>query len=191
MTRRSAFFSAAALLFGAPAAAQESAYTQLAFETGCTVVEESGPDEPPWVQLLCEGYESYPVHVSDDGERMSLAYGFAPDERHWTSFQSFNRVHETVEWRLVDSRPVATIHRWFVADLDGGERQVLVVSRVWQPDGAPGCRVGYVDAQANPNANVLARAVADRLAPGFKCGKEDPAWHGATSARTPAPVPPS
>ncbi|WP_349368820.1 hypothetical protein [Salinarimonas sp.] len=188
MTRRFACFLAALLLV-APAAAQESAYTTLAFETGCRVVSESGPDEPPWVELICDGFRDYPVHVSDDGERMSLAYGFAPDERDWMSFQTFNRVHDTIEWRLAGGRPVATIHRWFVSDLDGGERQVLVVSRVWQPDGAPGCRVGFVDAQANADANVLAREIADTHAAGFACGKEIPAWRGATTPATPAPAP--
>jgi hypothetical protein len=187
MTRRFALLLAA-LLLAAPAAAQESAYTTLAFDA-CLTLDSPEPGEPgDWVVLECDGYGDYPVTVRDSDARMSVAYGFAPDELPWTSFQSFNRVHDTIEWRLREGRPFATVHRWFVSNLEGGERQVLVVSRVWQPDGAPGCRVGFVDAQANPDANVLARDVADRLAPAFKGGKGGPRWHGATAPRTPRPI---
>ncbi|WP_052341113.1 hypothetical protein [Salinarimonas rosea] len=187
MTRRFDLL-VAALLVAAPATAQESAYTTLAYDA-CLTLDAPEPGEPAeWVVLECEGWGDYPVIVRDSDGRMSLAYGFAPEELPWTSFQSFNRVHDTIEWRLREGRPFATVHRWLVSDLEGGERQVLVVSRVWQPDSAPGCRVGFVDAQANPDANVLARDVADRLALGFMCGEEEPRWHGATTARTPTPI---
>jgi hypothetical protein len=47
--------------------------------------------------------------------------------------------------------------------------QMLVVTRL--PPG-PVCHVAYVDAQANPNANELARRAADRLARDFRCGAD-------------------
>ncbi len=34
------------------------------------------------------------------------------------------------------------------------------------------CHVGYVDARANPDANELARKIADEHARAFKCGKD-------------------
>ena len=34
------------------------------------------------------------------------------------------------------------------------------------------CHVGYVDARANPDANELARKIADENARTFKCGKD-------------------
>ena len=36
----------------------------------------------------------------------------------------------------------------------------------------PVCHVAYVDVQANPNANELARTAADEIARDFKCGKD-------------------
>jgi hypothetical protein len=35
------------------------------------------------------------------------------------------------------------------------------------------CHVAYIDAQANPNPNELARKAADELARTFKCGKDE------------------
>jgi len=35
------------------------------------------------------------------------------------------------------------------------------------------CHVAYGEAQANPNANELARKAADELARDFKCGKDE------------------
>jgi hypothetical protein len=35
------------------------------------------------------------------------------------------------------------------------------------------CHVAYIDAQANPNANELARKAADELARDFKCGNDE------------------
>jgi hypothetical protein len=40
------------------------------------------------------------------------------------------------------------------------------------PPGAV-CHVAYVDVQANPNANELARKAADEIARNFKCGKDE------------------
>jgi hypothetical protein len=55
---------------------------------------------------------------------------------------------------------------------------VLVVSRL----GAGGvCQVGYVDARANPNANELARQIADQHARKFDCEKDKPIVLGEVS----------
>ena len=40
------------------------------------------------------------------------------------------------------------------------------------------CRVGYVDARANPDANVLAQKIADEHARSFKCGSDKPVMPG-------------
>ena len=49
-------------------------------------------------------------------------------------------------------------------------KPMLAVTRL--PPGAV-CHVAYVDAQANPNPNELARKAADDLARNFKCGKDE------------------
>ena len=82
-----------------------------------------------------------------------------------------------IEWRLArgpgrQGLPFATIMRWttaVVADdpkVDGGVHrgEVLVVTRLG-PGGV--CHVGYVDGRQNPNANALARAIADRACARF------------------------
>src|SRR5262245_13396472 len=42
------------------------------------------------------------------------------------------------------------------------------------------CQVGYVDARANPDANELARKIADEHARDFHCGKDQPIVLGKT-----------
>ena len=66
-------------------------------------------------------------------------------------------------------RPVATILR-FHTDSDGKKGSTLVVTKL----GPPGqvCHVGTVNAVANPDANQIARDIADNTAPGFVCGKD-------------------
>jgi hypothetical protein len=56
--------------------------------------------------------------------------------------------------------------------------QVLVISKVGQPDGPAGCVVALVDALENADANVMARKLADQLAPAFKCGQDKAVYHG-------------
>ena len=69
--------------------------------------------------------------------------------------------------------PFATIHRWFVADGEGGpDVEVLVVEKVGQVHGREGCAVGYVVATGNADANGKARRIADRQARDFACGDQ-------------------
>ena len=83
----------------------------------------------------------------------------------------------TVEWRLEKqptgkTRPFATILRWNVraeGDVMRSTGRALVVTRLG-PGGV--CHVGYVDARANPDANELARRIADEHARTFRCGKD-------------------
>jgi hypothetical protein len=174
---------------GGALAANTSAYSTLAWETGCLVVERS--DEGPFIRLICEGYGNYMVHVAEGDLRMSLDYGIDPATGDWESFGAFNYVNDTVEWRLgADGAPFATIHRWFVSDLEGNDRPVLVVSTVARAAGQPSCVAGYVDAGAVSEANRLARQVADEVAAGFRCGVDEPRYHGPTRQQTPQPVRP-
>jgi hypothetical protein len=65
--------------------------------------------------------------------------------------------------------------RWNTSSLDENANQVrgqvLVVTRL-----APGpvCHIGYIDARANPNANELAREIADMHARSFRCATDKP-----------------
>jgi hypothetical protein len=57
------------------------------------------------------------------------------------------------------------------------DKPMLVVTRL--PPG-PVCHVAYVDAQANRDANALARKAADEFARDFQCAKDKVKVIGAT-----------
>ena len=92
-------------------------------------------------------------------------------------FGPFNSTAHTVEWRAADGKPFAIIQRWHIADNSDEDKNgrpiakpMLAVTRL--PPGAV-CHIAYVDAQANPNPNELARKAADEFARNFKCGVDE------------------
>lgn len=141
------------------------------------------------VAFSCPGHGGFGLLLAEGDLRQSVFYGhlgawYAAGA--WESFGQFNRVNDTVEWRLGGGVPYATILRWFIENMnpetgspDEAHRgQVLVVSKVGQPGVGEACVVGYVDALANPDANELARQVADTMAPDFTCRVDEPQYHG-------------
>lgn len=180
---------AALAALSAPAALAEGAvssiYSKLDFETGCIPVatDEVGGS------FSCAGHGGYGILFSEGDLRQSVFFGHLGDwyaAGAWESFGPFNHTGDTVEWRLRDGVPFATILRWFIENPDpetgapdeAHRGQVLVVSKVGQPGAGEACVVGYVDALANPQANELAREVADTVAEGFTCRTDMPAFHG-------------
>lgn len=174
-----------AVLFLVPAAAYgaESAYTTVDFEKDCKQVDtdELGGSS------TCKGYKDFPVHFSEGDLRQSVFYGHVGpwyEDGAFESFGRFNHAGDRIEWRMAGGSPYATIRRWFVStgENDKGEplpeAQVLVISKVGQKGIGDACVVGYVEATANPDANDIARKVADETAKGFQCRKTEPAWHG-------------
>ncbi|SEK91395.1 hypothetical protein [Halomonas daqiaonensis] len=181
---------AAIAVLASPTAAQEvsSQYSTIEWNSECSVLDRSAADEPgAWARLECAGYGTNKVLVADDDGRMSLDYGLMDTMGPWESFAGFNQVIDTVEWRLADGQAFATIHRWLVSG-GGQERQVLVVSTVAASPDGQSCMVGFVDAGAAPEANTLAREVADRQARTFRCGESDAGWYGAVEEPAPRPV---
>ena len=89
----------------------------------------------------------------------------------WETPGGFNDLGDTAEWRLRDGRPFAVIVRYVVEGPGGTaaeRRSDLAVVKVGR-EGAPGCLVGYVQADASPDQNTAARRLADRDAAGFDC----------------------
>jgi hypothetical protein len=174
----------------APAQAQESVYTDLDLDA-CVSISPSPEEEPGgFASLRCKGYQSAPVYFKEFDLRQSVYYGPVSkkiiDEAGET-FSAFNHVGKKIEWRLdADGRPTATILRWFIENTnpDTGavdkalNGQVLVISKVASEDDPMGCVAGYVDVLANPEPNLLARKVADEIAPGFACGVDRPVYYG-------------
>ncbi|MEO8321523.1 MAG: hypothetical protein ABI561_24740 [Bradyrhizobium sp.] len=129
----------------------------------------------------CPGKAGLVVLISEDDLRETVSVGrnraaarMEPAAGVW--FGPFNSTEHTVEWRAVNGKPFAIIQRWHIAD-NGDEdkkgrpiaKPMLAVTRL--PPGV--CHVAYIDAQANPNPNELARKAADEFARDFKCGEDE------------------
>jgi hypothetical protein len=165
--------TSAALVLQSNAETIGSSYTSTA-PKNCRGVDDS-------TIRVCPGKNGLIVLISEDDLRETVSVGrnrlgASKEPAAETWFAPFNSTTNTVEWRAANGRPYAIIQRWHIADntdRDKDDRpiakQMLAVTRL-----APGpvCHVAYVDVQANPDANELARKAADELARNFKCGKD-------------------
>lgn len=158
-----------------------SAYTEFRAERDCTSFAGNSAEHSEFAYLACPGYRGYPVLLFAGDLRESLFYGFPPgdlDKVALESFGSFNSTGGTIEWRISTqgavSTPFAAIHRWYVADRIDSSKQIeiLVVAKVGQPGAADGCTVGLVLASGKPDANEIARKIADEQARDFACGAD-------------------
>lgn len=172
-----------ALLVAVPVASHAaeilSAYTDVDLEKGCITVAKAAEDDGDWARFVCPGYMGYPIVVDYSDLRESITYGFpSPGRSAWESFEGFNSASAKVEWRLQKDGAAtvafAAIQRWTVTSAEDGDKnvEVLVVSRVGQPDDGKACVVGLVLATGKPNANEMARKIADEQARDFSCGDE-------------------
>jgi hypothetical protein len=183
-----------ASVFVARANEPSSVYTKLDFDNNCIALStyEAGGT------FSCGGYKGFPVLLSEGDLRQSVFFGHlgpwftgADGSEAFVSFGPFNAAGETIEWRLdAGAVPFATILRWTV-NANGGDdtaptQSVLVISRVGRPGEAIACPVGYVDAQLTPDANTVARRVADDIAADFDCTTSEPQWHGVVSGDPPS-----
>jgi hypothetical protein len=162
------------LLAGAAAAAGiDSAYTKIQLQN-CPQIEAAEEDEGTFGGAWeCPGYQGQPVYVAEGDLRMFVSFGpsAADEPAAMQTLPNFNTVNETLEWRLRNGSPFATILRWFPS-LDEGAREgsVLIVTQLMPGGGT--CQIARIDAQANKNANELARQAADTMAGSFDCARE-------------------
>ena len=166
----------------APASAQTfgSSYTSTA-PKDCRVTSAGNGVDDSTIRV-CPGRAGLVVVVSEDDLRETVSVGrnrAAADEEPAAQarFGPFNSTTTTVEWRTANGKPFAIIQRWHIADNSDEDKDgrpianpMLVVTRL--PPG-PVCHVAYIDAQANPNPNELARKAADQFAHNFDCGKDE------------------
>lgn len=180
--------------FAAPnfASATESVYSKLDFDQGCVWSKAASEEEAQMGgEAICKGFQGYSVHFAEGDIRQFTAYGPVDDPRDFSNgFSEWNSVHTVIEWRLEGNRPFATIHRWYIDNIDpdtgsadpARRGQVLTISTVADPLAEAGyrnsCPVGYVDARANKDANILARQVADSIGRNFLCGRDRPKFYG-------------
>ena len=182
------------VLSGGALLAQDSVYTEIDLEAGCTVTEQI--EEGSFMAFLCDGLPGYPVRLAEGDLRQFMQFGdVAPAQRRSQTFGPWNQVNRVVEWRLSDGRHFATILRWFIENVNRStgsadpalRGQILVISTVAGPAGGESCMVGMIDAMANPEANLLARQVADTLARDFDCAGDHPRYHGMRGPLAPEP----
>ena len=165
-----------------PASAQtfSSSYTSSAPKDCRTIGKPSHLDGG--ATRVCPGKSGLVVLISEADLRETVSVGrnhmvAAKESASEAWFGPFNSTTNTVEWRAVDGKPFAIIQRWHIADNSDEDKNgrpiakpMLAVTRL--PPGAV-CHVAYVDAQANPNPNELARKAADEFARNFKCGVDE------------------
>ena len=143
-----------------------SAYTPLDLDD-CDVLDRS-IDEGNWVELRCAGYRGIPLFVSEGDLRFDVDAGVANE--NFQTVMAFNTLGDSVEWRLREGEPFATIIRYRDVGTPGSTRTILAVDRIGRP-GAPGCRVAQI-AGDTPGANRRARQIADAEAAAFDCAQE-------------------
>lgn len=164
-------FCAAGLDEEAQAADITSTYSKIDLDQ-CSQIEPPSEEFADGGSWQCPGFQGIPVYVAEGDLRMFVSFGEdAADQPAATqTLPNFNTVNDTLEWRLRDGRPFATILRWFPTLEDGvSTGSVLIVTQL-EPAGGI-CQIARIDARSNQNANVLARQAADRLAGSFDCAE--------------------
>ena len=171
----------AILALSAPACTQpveganDSAYVRV-FDN-CTT--HQAEDEPIHFSD-CTGYGDWTVHMIAGEHGAAVAYSQRGKETQWGENPPraavFQDLGQVMEWRL-DASGVAfaTIYRSIFTGYEPGDGgQYLTVSAL-RPEGDLGaCHVAYVEAAQQPEANQIARDVADYLAPDWQCGVDAP-----------------
>jgi hypothetical protein len=174
------FSATAALVLQSSAETIGSSYTSTA-PKDCRVRSAGNGVDDSTVRA-CPGKNGLIVLISEDDLRETVSVGrnraaASKEPAAQTWFGPFNSATNTVEWRAANGRPYAIIQRWHIADNADEDKNgrpiakpLLAVTRL---SPGPVCHVAYVDVQANPDANELARKAADEFARSFKCGKDE------------------
>ncbi len=143
-----------------------SAYTAFDLEA-CRVTGESS--EGASVDYACSGRAGVPIFVHLGDGRLDIDAGV--DGEEFTTIGAFNELGERLEWRMKDGSPFAVIFRYRDVAPQSDGRTVIGVEKIGQA-GKPGCRVAQI-AGETPDANRVAREIADTRARDFRCGIDE------------------
>lgn len=172
---RTALWLSAFCLCPAAASAAEitSAYTKFDLETTCEMIEKG--DEHVYAGTWrCPGLNGIDIIVASSDDRDFVGFGARGAEScaFKKTFNRFNTALSPVEWRLRNGKPFAAIERWRVTiDDEGGSQTWLVVTAL--KTNGEACPVSYV-AGSYPDANAVARVMADGEAESFDCATDVP-----------------
>lgn len=157
-----------------PAAAQAETMTGLAstytaFDLDkCQLVSEQA-EEGTSAEWRCAGFGDVSLIVEEGDGRFDVDVGVRNEA--FETIGAFNSLGDNVEWRLKDGKPFAVIFRYLDATEEAAGRTVLAVEKVGTA-AAPGCRVAQVAGDV-PDANQVARDIADTNAADFACGTSE------------------
>jgi opacity protein-like surface antigen len=148
-----------------------SAYSTVDLER-CRLIDaiEEG-DSAHW---RCAGHGGVALHVLAGDGRFDVDAG--ADNGEWESLTPFNNPPERVEWRTRGGRPFAIIYRLRMATEEERGRTVLGVESISQ-GARRGCLIAWIDG-STPDANAVARRIADERALRFRCGRDEAARIG-------------
>ncbi|VAW19118.1 hypothetical protein MNBD_ALPHA12-731 [hydrothermal vent metagenome] len=164
-----------ALFFSAPshAASFDSVYTKLDLND-CKQIPYSATEVADGASYACMGYDNTLVYVAEGDLRMFVSYGLnaLKEKAAQQTLPAFNTINDTLEWRLIYEngkwQPFATILRWYTQSGDPSSQkgEILVVTKL-EPGNV--CHVAYINARLVPEANKIARDIADKTVAGFNC----------------------
>ncbi|MEM1040000.1 MAG: hypothetical protein AAGI12_11090 [Pseudomonadota bacterium] len=134
----------------------------------CKTLEASSNEEGPGsAALVCTGYAGIDLYLDYFDSRDAIRVG--RDGVGTPFLPQFTSFGPKAEWRLEAGVPVAMILRMQLGGSTPGNW--LTVHKV-DATAKKGCVMGYVDARANRNANLLARDIAAG-ADSFVCGRSE------------------
>lgn len=161
------YLAIAALVASAAAQAKgpaiTSAYTDLNLDR-CKQLErgEEG-DSAVW---RCPGLRGVAIYIESGDGRYDIDAGTRDKDELWSG--PFDDIPARVEWRLKSGKPFALIYRLTVVTPGLPRTSRLLVEKVGRGS-IPGCRTADIPG-ATPDANLVARKAADRIAQGrVKC----------------------
>lgn len=145
-----------------------SAYTDLNLSQCQTTSEVQEGDSMSW---RCPGLGDVPLFVSTGDLRYDIDAGVSND--NFQTLPPFNENPTRIEWRLRDNRPVAIIFRLTLATNEQAEWSTALGVATVGMAGKPGCTIAWVDGNV-PDANDVARRIADERAATSRCDGGDP-----------------
>jgi hypothetical protein len=142
---------------------------------GCTNIR-SRPELTSW---RCAGPAGYSALFYDAVSVVGVSFGptrkehaIVNDDLAWQAAdEAFG---DKIEWRMIGRKPYAAILRIWRNDINPqtGDTRAVEELLVIKVSDAGACRVGTVS--MDRDANLMARDLADSLAPRFRCGLDAP-----------------
>ena len=132
----------------------------------CKTTRISGDKEDPIVEERCPpGPNGWPVTIVYEDARAIVTFGRQEESGGiviGTLNGTFADPHSVIEWRLLNGRPFAVIHRYFF-----DHRQALTVHRL--NGDMTSCVAAVVNVERGHDANAEAVRIADEIVPTFRC----------------------